>query len=446
MIPWLAKSGLYGYADGDGRLIIPPQYTHARPFRGEFAVMAQEGGFGLINTLGVPVVAPEHPFVHLSAPRPFSLAFIKKEYNAWWRLPRWKVLPGLNLLSTRRNGPLLTTRVPRAKWDVLALPGMEKLQEFNCMDEQNAWGPARKMPDDLRLLTSGEHLLLRHELYNAEGERCSGSIFGQLADGTFLQYRKGWYRRVNEAGKPLDAVRYYKKNHLVFGGSTIPQQEAPYQRIAAPVFQSTGGEVFLFPDFSKPFPASIEPYPQVGGVQYIAMIGALQDTDHFFVLATTGKSDERRLLVLHKSGKWNKLVEPRPGFDSMLRNGALLFTQGSARGVMDTALEFHLFPLQYPESLGGTLYAGKDNKSGKYGVFDIMEQDWKITPAYSYIGPCLAEGIVPYCLDNLYGLMELDTGRHITPPLYDSIDKSGAVTQKNQLFYIDIYTGLEYRD
>lgn len=444
MIPWLAKSGLYGYADAGGKLVIPPQYTHAMPFRGEFAVMAQEGGFGVINMDGAPVVSPEHPFIHLTSPRPFSLAFIKKEYNAWWRLPRWKILPGLNLLGTRRGGPLLETKVPRARWEVLALPGMEKLQQFYSADERNA--RKGQMPDDVRLLTSGEHLLLRQELYNAGGERCSGGIFGQLADGTFLQYRKGWYRRVNEAGKPLDAVRYYKKDYLLFGGKTVPQQEAPYQRIAAPVFQATTGEVFLFPDFSKPFPLSIEPYPQVGEVQYVALIGALPDTEHFFVLATTGKSEERRLLVLNKNGQWNKLVEPRAGFDLMLRNGALLFTQGNTKGVMDAGLEFHLFPLQYPEALSETLYAGKDNRSGKYGVFDIMEQDWKITPSYSYIGPCLAEGIVPYCMDNLYGLLELHTGRHITPPLYDSIGKNGEVTHKNQRFYIDIYTGLEYRD
>lgn len=444
MIPWLAKSGLYGYAEEDGKLVIPPQYTHARPFRGDFAVMAQEDGFGLINREGAPVVDPRHPYIHLTAPRPFSLAFIKKEYNAWWRLPRWKVLPGLNLLGTRRGGPLLVTKVPRARWEVLALPGMEKLQHFDSADEQNARNG--HIPDDVRLLTSGEHLLLRQELYNAGGERCSGGIFGQLSDGTFLQYRKGWYRRVNEAGKPLDAVRYYKKDHLLFGGETIPQHDAPYQRIAAPVFQATSGEVFLFPDFSKPFPASIEPYPQVGEVKYVAAIGALPDAEHFFVLATTGKSSERRLLVLHKSGQWNKLVEPRAGFDLMLRNGNILFTQGNTKGVMDAGLEFHLFPLQYPEALTETLYAGKDNKTGKYGVFDIMEQDWKIPPSYSYIGPCLAEGIVPYCMDNRYGVMELATGRHITPPLYDSIGKNGEATQKNQLFYIDIYTGLEYRD
>ncbi|WP_346316363.1 WG repeat-containing protein [Chitinophaga sp. YIM B06452] len=455
MIPWLAKSGLYGYTNRDGSLLIPPQYSHARPFRGGFAVIAQEGGFGIINAEGVPVIAPEHPFIHLTAPRPFSLAFIKKEYNAWWRLPRWRILPEFNLLSTRHNGPLLVTKVPRAQWEVLAMPDMKKIQQFNCTDDLNAWGnrywrkdwePARKMPGEARLLTSGEHLLLRQELYNAEGEHCSGQIFGQLEDGTFLQYRKGWYRRVNEAGKPMDAVRYYKKNHLTFGGKTIPQQEAPYQRIAAPVFQSTAGEVFLFPDFSKPFPASIEPYPQVGEVQYVAMIGAMRDAEHFFVLATTGKSKERRLLVLHKSGKWNKLIEPRAGFHSMLRNGSLLFTHGTAKGVMDTSLEFHLFPLQYPEALSETLYAGKDNKSGRYGVFDIMEQDWKVPPAYSYIGPCLAEDIAPYCKDNLYGLMNISTGAHITPPLYDSIGEHGAVMQKNQLFYIDLYTGREYRE
>ncbi len=102
------------------------------------------------------------------------------------------------------------------------------------------------------------------------------------------------------------------------------------------------------------------------------------------------KATERRVLVLHKSGKWNKLIEPRAGFHSMLRNVFACCSTARSKGVMDASLKFHLSLPGTPKPWARPCMPGKTTRAGGAAFFDIMEQDWKVPPAYSYIGPCLA--------------------------------------------------------
>lgn len=61
LVPWLASSGLYGYADRSGVLKIPAQYSNARPFYEGFAAVYVKGaGWGFIQPSGAFQIAPHY--------------------------------------------------------------------------------------------------------------------------------------------------------------------------------------------------------------------------------------------------------------------------------------------------------------------------------------------------------------------------------------------------
>ncbi len=153
----------------------------------------------------MPVIAPGAPFHQYHSPRRghFSIAFIKKEYPMpGGRFAAWRILPNSTSSAPATLRPAARHQdTAGPQWEALAArPDMTRSSSSVALDDLNAWGnyrywpqrrkPARKMPGEARLLASGEHMLLRRSGTDAEGERYSGQIFGQLEDGTFLQYRK----------------------------------------------------------------------------------------------------------------------------------------------------------------------------------------------------------------------------------------------------------------
>lgn len=57
-MPFMLSDGQYGYVDGAGRQVIPPQWRWAGDFEGGVAIVSDEGGMGLIDPEGGIVVAP----------------------------------------------------------------------------------------------------------------------------------------------------------------------------------------------------------------------------------------------------------------------------------------------------------------------------------------------------------------------------------------------------
>lgn len=52
------QGGEYGYMDRTGRIVIPPKYSQAGPFREGFALVREKGRFGFVNARGEEVIPP----------------------------------------------------------------------------------------------------------------------------------------------------------------------------------------------------------------------------------------------------------------------------------------------------------------------------------------------------------------------------------------------------
>lgn len=89
--PWLATNGKFGYRDASGEMKTQPQYEDARPFQNGYAVVAQNGKYGVINAQNKIVIPIKYPLVSLISGGDFTILVTKKEHNAWWRFWQWKI-------------------------------------------------------------------------------------------------------------------------------------------------------------------------------------------------------------------------------------------------------------------------------------------------------------------------------------------------------------------
>jgi len=72
------SSGLWGYCDTDGEMIIPALYSYASPFRHGLAAVVQGGFWGVIGTDGQTVVAPQYDYLEI-CPGGFLLAGLSQQ-------------------------------------------------------------------------------------------------------------------------------------------------------------------------------------------------------------------------------------------------------------------------------------------------------------------------------------------------------------------------------
>lgn len=60
---FMQSDGQYGYVDGDGRQVVPPQWRYAGAFSGGLAIVSGDGGMGLIDAGGGIVLDPAYAWV-----------------------------------------------------------------------------------------------------------------------------------------------------------------------------------------------------------------------------------------------------------------------------------------------------------------------------------------------------------------------------------------------
>lgn len=105
-VPWLvidpsggSDMAQYGYRDrASGQMTIPATWADARPFQNGFAVVGKrhfDGDrpdgvrYGVIDEHGKTVIAPDYDGIELVTQGALTLAFLRTEYDAWWRFWEW---------------------------------------------------------------------------------------------------------------------------------------------------------------------------------------------------------------------------------------------------------------------------------------------------------------------------------------------------------------------
>ena len=63
----LPDSGLWGYCDAEGKLVIPDAFSYAGSFVSGVAPVAKDGSYGAINRQGAYIVSPEYDFIEVTS-------------------------------------------------------------------------------------------------------------------------------------------------------------------------------------------------------------------------------------------------------------------------------------------------------------------------------------------------------------------------------------------
>lgn len=484
LIPWLGADNTFGLATPEGHVVVTPRFVDARPGRHGIAPVAvAEDRWGVADAAGHMVVSAKYAAVELLGTATAPLVLTKREYNAWWQFWNWRILPDFNILSTSNSGPWLVTRVPRAVWTLRNPATGRVLYGDDRADTQGPsgqrywaahWTPNRYRPRDIQVTDWRDgHVLINDTLY-AVGDHgaltaIAHDVRDRLRDGHFLQRIEGRrYRRINASGQPVDDTVYTEGANASFRDPRGDTVTLPRTN----VYQDGNGRDYLFPDLSRPLPATLPDYRFADG-QRVALADLFRDGvalfapvahSPWFVVAVPvdrpGASWLRPLTFFFDgNGQWAPDWQPRPGIYSLRDDGRMLFRLAPPYGVLGPDLAFKPLPMAelLTQHVEGRYFIGEDSHDRR-GIYDIQAQRWTVHADQRHISRyAVAPDVAVYWQRTgpsakkreRSGLLDMRTGRSISPPIYDRVDDDGRVTRTENgrtiHFYIDLHTGRPYR-
>lgn len=485
--PWLSQTGKFGYRDSSGRWVIAPRYDDATLFYNGYAVVGLKGSYGVIDSRGRRVIPLDYPVASLLTRENITLVVTKKEYNAWWHFWQWKWWPEWSILGGK-GGPALVTRVPRARWEIRALPGKKVLFSRRQTDDKDAWGTSRywkkgwvadrSLPADIPITYLNGLLSVGHKVFaKKEGSSyrtLSTRLRSFTADSNLFVGKGDAYSVIDENGKSVGPERYRPERGITFLTASdqrvfVPQKDERlnYRIVAQDIFSDRKGNLFLAPDFTDPFPRVVRDYHGAGGsytakeiFDHLVLMSSRLPAKGYWVVSGADSGTGTRCFLLQPDGTWNTTIPLLKGADQMMTDGSITFDRSRVKGVLDSSLAFLSMPLSYimPCSGNPSWFMGKDTASGRYGVYDCRLGRWQVPPRYSYLQQEISPGVAIYSVVHTdtagaeterFGLIDIRSGKEITPPVYDRIDDDGRVTRtlagKRVSYYLDPITGREYR-
>lgn len=484
LYPWLVSNGKFGYRNAEGKMVISAQYDDTKPFKKGYAVVKKNGNFGVINAQNKVIVPFKYAVAKIFNKGEFTVLVTKKERNAWWRFWQWRWWPEWNILGGS-SGPTLVTKVPRSEWQVRTLPQKQVLRTLRRMDKNTEYGTIywnknwqsyRSIPDDLVPSVHNNLIRLKHQIYRSTGSGklrpLQGEFIASLSDSTLLLKRGENYWVTDHKGNKLGEKHLNPVDSFAVTTSSGEKvfvlqknEDMPaYPIIPGGMYQNDKGKVFLSSDFSKSFPQTVDDYEKdslsfTGKdiLRTTEMIAPLP-SGYFMIVSYVGGFD-RYAFLLDQNGHWNTSMPLHKGPDHVTDNGDIVFFRSKTKGVLTSDLKFYAMPMTFiHRSSNPFWYMGKDTVSGNYGVYDIQKQAWQIPSKYSYLQDEITPNIAIYSIvikanngqEREYsGLLNLETGKEITSPKYDRIERDGRVTEQINdqeiHFYINLKTGEEYR-
>lgn len=488
LYPWLSAENKFGYSDSVGNIKIPPQYDDAMPFYNGFAVVGIHGKYGVINTHNEVIVALKYPFTTMEYRDGFTLLITKKEYNAWWHFWQWQWWPEWSILGGN-SGPTLVTKVPKARWQIIELPGEKTLFSERIMDDKTDmgisqywkadWIPSRTIPNDIKILSAGNLLSVQDRLFKQTHQgkikSMAGKLFGFINDSTLLIQRGKRYFLADKNGEKTSKEAFEQRPGIFFkttDGESVyicktGEMGEAYPVIAEAVFADKKGHVFLFPNLKKALPTVVDDYKRGNTkktakelLQNAVAITDMSRTKFFAIVSTADENGNRACYFLDVDGHWNAQIPAYIGPGSFLEDDRVIFDRGPLKGVLDTNWVFYKIPLDFirPCSQHHYWYMGKDTATDKYGVYDALHQQWKIPLQFDYLQDEILPGIGIYSIirngsdsvqQEYFGLINIAENKKITPAIYNQLQMNGRVTKiedgKMVSFYINPQTGFEFR-
>lgn len=481
LIPYRSRNGKFGFVNKYGNLKIKPQYDNARPFENGVAIVGKDKKYGLINSNNEEVLPLKYASVKIAQHDKSLFVSTKKEYNAWWRFWDWRVLPGFNILGGN-SGPLLLTKVPRAKYEVQTLNKKKKLFSKRKTDHDlgvsywnKGWEPQHFVPYEYQpRINTKNTLKIGTQLYQKEEtgwRRIPRKVKAIVNDSIWL-YRSGSsFYPGHPNGEKLSKDRLVRIDSLVAedskGQAIIVQNKIPnmppYTVFQRPVYRNSEGKYFLSPQFKQSFPTQIADYQKdtlnISGGKILK--SAVQifpwNQKSFLVISMTGSKKGYKPYFLKSNGQW-KMDVPTDGkiVPNHAGNG-LTMVDDHAYWLIRRDFSVTKFPGNFIPIWGHPdWYFVKDSSTENYGIYEPKDKKWILQSQYYSLETTADPDVAIYSIEDeeansrKYGLINMVTGKRITPPKYFWIEENGRVRERHNKksieFYIDLKTGREFRD
>ncbi|GAB3017091.1 hypothetical protein GCM10027051_22210 [Niabella terrae] len=447
LYPYRNQAGQFGYVDDKLQIRIEPQYKMAGLFTGQgFAVVTNHSDENLvIDKVNQVILEPDYDLVQLYELENFTLAQVSKTYYSRWRFWEWKFLPGFNLTGAGNDNRLFDTRVKRLRKTVLVL-GNTPRRLFSRKSTDRGY---MNKHFNVRMLDS--NLVLIEDRLYAIGEKGGRFIVSGIKDpltkNTFTQRKNRQLRIIDRTGKKINKGTYKVIDSLLFN---LGEQRVMIglSRDYAPIakaYADEEGQVFIYPDFSKPLPRRIQENKLPGDPGAAMLIAGLwslvpiPESDYFLVMSYQAEAFLFRFL--DSQGNWYKVLPPGIRFTVTAPSGDILWPEKNQLIPLNEIPEG--WKIESIHQLGeGFRYHVrlKMDKSEQQGIWDFEKKQWQIGPAYYQVLPMDNISLWRYQPDygGLWGIMD-SGGNPLIKPMYSSVAPDGWVTQAENGTIISFY-------
>lgn len=462
LYPWKSKSGLIGYSNQDGQVKIRPQFQDASLFSNQFAIVEKDDRKGIINKEGLTILDCQYDDIQLAALENVTLAITQKNYNAWWKVNRWKLFPGFSVMGGSGDKRIVDRTVPAVKWEITLL---NNGHTFVRSDHR----PIEFPYDTNNMRGRDDKFLINDQLYqynNGQVKHLSGKYKGFLRDSSLLRNDGKSYKKMNlDLKSKADAVFKIPAQVTLNVGKKV-QELKTVSRVSGveekfDFWEDQHAQIYIYPDLQKPFPTRLSQYPdpQTDAAEIIRgakAIWSVPETDYFLIYSLKG------FYILHRKGTWETDRAKINNFSVISNSGnvkypstieldlpAFLPEKVEVKRIERTLANKHWFRVS-----GIT----KSDCTSLVGIFDTADSKWILPMEYSSLEEMRGHPYIWKFEDTYesdykkkkYGLIDIRTGKIIIKPIYNQLNLDGKAgmyhaDQWNQ-FYINPITGLEYRE
>lgn len=462
LYPYLGANNQYGYADAKGKVVIEPQYTSVNFFYNGLAVVRINGGQEqIINTHNEVVPLPVHyDEVRIHAVAHYAFVETTEYYDNRWRFWEWRFLPGFSIIGGgSSDSRLFDTKVAREKrtlywWEAGELMATKR--------GRRSAGETYYFLRDV----GGGVVQIDDELYELEGskvKRLARNIEPyKMVDGNLLMRKTNrGYRIVDNRNNDVLKRTFKPRSEQVLdvADSTFVMKTENMGIRRKPIewYVDNENQVFVYPDFSKPFPTRIhantwsEDASSLGILTKTQQIASIPHTDRFLMVLNFGKT----VHALDTTGVWH---DPETHYDD------IRVLSAGVSSIIWPPYRYFVGDPPLPEGaeIQRVQEFGRDTKvfqvtitngeKRRIGVWDSGLSEWLMEPIYAQIH---MYRIQPRFLsfqsveDEKWGFYDLSERSIHIPPIYDSVQGNGWVRMEaesnQQFFYLDITTKLEFR-
>ncbi|SFB91598.1 WG containing repeat-containing protein [Parapedobacter composti] len=460
---YLAADGRYGYADEQMNVVIPPSFRSAGTFTSTgFAVVEDEQlRYGVIDKSGELVIPFRYRNIYLRVAGNRTLARTERTYTNRLRFWEWRFLPGFSITGGSSDSRLFDTEVKRAHVKITVLETNQTIYSQRVPAASSYGQQFAIRPLDKLHFLQGNRLF---KLTDRKVKRLARHIFDEVDGGLLLQQRGNGFRLIDREGKPASGTRYRQADSLHTAINGLPLSIAVSSNryddaCRAMVLADDEGHQYIFPDFSKAFPARIDA-AAVHGVaadtvlRTARLISGMPGTDRFMLRWFNRQASWFEHTMVDTAGHWHMDPPLDNKFTVVIPSGDIRWPP-AGHIIRDEAVETGWRIVAY-RNIADELYEVtiKRDSTERMGVWDAGAGNWRWKPEHHYIR-CLnlRQGYWTFKpgKDSLYGLYHLPSGRVVIPPKYHDMSADGTVSYYDEKlgytrFYVNWQTQQEFRE